>query len=660
MKTAGRLAAVLLAVAWCIAFVPPAQAIGSFTATNIAELRAAISSANTNSEEQNVITLTPGATFTIGGAQCQASDEDNNNNGDLDVAIQSGLTPKILEIGTQKGTPATIQVDCPTDKPARVFEVFPGEGLLHLFNVVITGGRAPNLEGTGGAVYVQQGNLQISRVTFRDNAAQDGYDGRAEDLSVGEGGFGGAIRINGHESADTYGHLTIVDSAFINNRAGDGGAGLDADCSASGNEAVPGGPGGDGGAIMADDAYIDVVGTAFINNQAGDGGDGGKGDSATECANANALSGREGGWGGDGGAIRSRATKDLRIAESLFAANASGDGGAGGSGGGPGPANVFGGRSGGAGANGGLGGAIHNEAFLQSPTDPGPSLQIVNSTFDRNVAGGGGDGGDGGSAPNVDGQAGGPAGPGGCGGDGAALFDAARGFEPPDPCAGPVDETIHPAGPNPLVARYLTVTENSGGTGGTGGTGGVGQTNGADAVAGRTVGSALSVYQLSAYAVAAGGAHPICTYPVNDGTYSIGTDDTCGAFAVTSFASFGLSALGDHGGPTHTRLPSASSVLLDQVPTTDCVEAHDQRRIARPQGPACDTGAVERSPDDTASPSPSAAGGGEPPPAAPGTSRGEKSLPATGAGVAPLLVFGTLATAAGAALMRIASNRRMP
>lgn len=49
------------------------------------------------------------------------------------------------------------------------------------------------------------------------------------------------------------------------------------------------------------------------------------------------------------------------------------------------------------------------------------------------------------------------------------------------------------------------------------------------------------------------------------------------------------------------RVPMAGSALVDGVPTAACVDAGagplatDQRGVARPQGPACDIGAVERS-----------------------------------------------------------------
>jgi hypothetical protein len=56
-----------------------------------------------------------------------------------------------------------------------------------------------------------------------------------------------------------------------------------------------------------------------------------------------------------------------------------------------------------------------------------------------------------------------------------------------------------------------------------------------------------------------------------------------------------LGALGDNGGPTLTMLPAATSPLLDQVPSDACLArvTVDQRGVTRPQGSACDIGAVE-------------------------------------------------------------------
>jgi hypothetical protein len=66
----------------------------------------------------------------------------------------------------------------------------------------------------------------------------------------------------------------------------------------------------------------------------------------------------------------------------------------------------------------------------------------------------------------------------------------------------------------------------------------------------------------------------------------------------------GLLALADHGGPAPTMLLSASSPALDRY-TTGC-PATDERGIVRPQGAACDAGAVEMRAGDFPPPAPPA------------------------------------------------------
>jgi hypothetical protein len=70
------------------------------------------------------------------------------------------------------------------------------------------------------------------------------------------------------------------------------------------------------------------------------------------------------------------------------------------------------------------------------------------------------------------------------------------------------------------------------------------------------------------------------------------TDASC---TTTPMVDPQLRALADNGGPTSTMLPAATSPLLDQVPTDACLAlvTTDQRDVTRPQGSACDIGAVE-------------------------------------------------------------------
>lgn len=76
--------------------------------------------------------------------------------------------------------------------------------------------------------------------------------------------------------------------------------------------------------------------------------------------------------------------------------------------------------------------------------------------------------------------------------------------------------------------------------------------------------------------------------------------DNCGLVHATdqiaiSSGSLGLAPLAYNGGATRTRMPSATSVALDMARSIYCT-ASDQRGTPRPQGPACDVGAVERVP----------------------------------------------------------------
>ena len=59
-----------------------------------------------------------------------------------------------------------------------------------------------------------------------------------------------------------------------------------------------------------------------------------------------------------------------------------------------------------------------------------------------------------------------------------------------------------------------------------------------------------------------------------------------------------LAPLANNGGPTATRMPLVGSPVLDAVTTgwpglCDATIAADQPGVARPQGGACDIGAVE-------------------------------------------------------------------
>lgn len=66
-----------------------------------------------------------------------------------------------------------------------------------------------------------------------------------------------------------------------------------------------------------------------------------------------------------------------------------------------------------------------------------------------------------------------------------------------------------------------------------------------------------------------------------------------GTDTVTPAGDPQLGPLGDNGGATPTRLPAATSPLINLVPLADCATTVDQRGQVRPQGPGCEAGAVE-------------------------------------------------------------------
>ena len=111
-----------------------------------------------------------------------------------------------------------------------------------------------------------------------------------------------------------------------------------------------------------------------------------------------------------------------------------------------------------------------------------------------------------------------------------------------------------------------------------------------------------------------------CDTPVSiSHGYNIVTEGSCRLTAPTDLVGVdsGLGPLRGYGGPAETRLPDAGSPALDHVPAGACLELPlprslegeqhlaglvddlgallrtDQRGVPRPQGPACDAGAVE-------------------------------------------------------------------
>lgn len=83
--------------------------------------------------------------------------------------------------------------------------------------------------------------------------------------------------------------------------------------------------------------------------------------------------------------------------------------------------------------------------------------------------------------------------------------------------------------------------------------------------------------------------------------HNLDSDDSCFLTATGDLPRRNplLAALSDNGGPTETVAPRAGSPAIDAGAAHGCPQ-HDQRGVARPQGAACDIGAVEYvAPQDT-------------------------------------------------------------
>ena len=93
-----------------------------------------------------------------------------------------------------------------------------------------------------------------------------------------------------------------------------------------------------------------------------------------------------------------------------------------------------------------------------------------------------------------------------------------------------------------------------------------------------------------------------CTGTIADDGYNLSSDATCVSAGTTSLANtdplLDPAGLQDNGGPTWTIALQAGSPAIDLIPAAGAngcgtTLATDQRAIARPQGPACDSGAYE-------------------------------------------------------------------
>ncbi|MCP4541965.1 MAG: hypothetical protein GY832_32960 [Chloroflexi bacterium] len=166
-----------------------------FTDGGVGSLREAISTANSNGED-DTITL-PAGTYTL---TITGTEEDNNNTGDLDITSSDALTI------TGAGAGQTIINAGGID---RVFDI-RGSGVVVISGVTVYSGSITRDIGGGGIrVWNADANLTLSNSVISDSKA----------LFDITGGVGGGILVQG-------GDVTLLDSQIINNESDQDGGGI--------------------------------------------------------------------------------------------------------------------------------------------------------------------------------------------------------------------------------------------------------------------------------------------------------------------------------------------------------------------------------------------------------------------------------------------------
>ena len=439
-------------------------------------------------------------------------------------------------------------------------------------------GDAGAAGGDGGAIN-NRGPLVVERSVFDGNSAGNGSAGGSgtggkggKGVNVGNagsaggagtggaggrGGYGGAIYVWPHSEFPPYltDTVTITDSTFTDNHAGDG---------------ANGGTGTGGAGGTGQDGGIGHGGT---------GGTGGVG------------AGGPGGEGGRGGGIyvthvNGPSSGQIAIRNSLLSGNTTGTGGAGGSGtGGAGGAagtgalsgngGAGGNGAGGDGASGGLGGGLKEDFATDGPV-PLPLL-AENLTVTANATGAGG------AAGSSTGGTGGTGTAGGAQGAGGSAVTASTGSVG---TGGGISYDY-------LAAAHLTVSGNE-------------HTGLAYDRAENRLAGPQHVYfdkggiTLRNSIVAANGDANCSLYPPNpDVVREISNsisfpEPGLGSSCLGATADPLLSPLADNGGLTQTQRPGAGSPAIDLVPASGAgCASSDQRAVARPQGAGCDAGAYE-------------------------------------------------------------------
>ncbi len=452
-------------------------------------------------------------------------------------ATANGLTKGVVIARSSTGGTANF----------RLFDVGVGSSLtlrgLTLSNGYAAAGNAAyggGALGAGGAIF-NQGTLSLLRCTLDANTARGGSSGGPSGLYGGAGvGQDSQFDVGGGPNGGARGAQASDANFGSNGNGGPGGTG------------GSGGLGG-GGGVGAYGGYADGTGSGGNGGSGGVGGFGGGGavggsaglgGSGSVSSRGSSGSGGSGGFGAGGGAAAGPTTPVV--------------GATGGFGGGSAFAS-----SGGGGA--GMGGAIFNDAG---------NVALTNVTLTNDLAQGGN-----GSSSSDNGS-----------GYGGAIFNYA----------------------GSLTQDFVTLSGNNvaAGTGGRGGSANGGAIYSlADSAAAcsaggntcSTSGNATLTMNHSIAANSRGGAQDVVVNAINSGSSSgSGAYNAIGAAtgftasnAVSGTLSLGALPATLTGGLVDVMIPQTGSVAIDAAGSAPCSQATDQRGMSRPQGAACDVGAVE-------------------------------------------------------------------
>jgi fibronectin-binding autotransporter adhesin len=256
----------------------PSPTATTYTASNAAELAAAITAANGN----------PGSTVVIGA----------------NISLSTILPPVTAATNFQSAAGNTFTISGASTY--RLFFVDAGAGAVNFTGLVLSGGKAQGGNGgvgggaggmgAGGAIFVNTGNVTATDVAFTGNAAAGGNGAGLNSNGSGGGGGGGLGGSGGqggnaggggggYSGGGGGGGSQLFNGAPNGGPAGAGGSG-------------PGGAGGAGNAASNGQAGTDggAGGTAITSGQFSYGGGGGGGG-----ANGGAGGGHQGGGGGGAG-----------------------------------------------------------------------------------------------------------------------------------------------------------------------------------------------------------------------------------------------------------------------------------------------------------------------------------------------------------------------